>query len=406
MSEKLKKLVIIGGGTGMPEYLLPVAKKAIENADCVIASERFLKNLNIKNGELLEKIPKLLEQLPKKLEQKNIALVVSGDPLLYSLCRTIQNKYPEINLEIIPAVSSLQLLGAKFGLTMEKSAILSLHGRNCHDGTIAYTVSENPVTFFFCSEKQGAKEIAEILINYHLEDTELYIGASLSYPEQELFHGKPELFLNFKNPILCVVAVKNSNPKLIKNPVLLPDNAFLRNQSPMTKEEIRAIILSKLKLQPDFTIWDIGAGTGSISVECARFCIFGQVYAVEYKNSALEILEKNKNYFQLANLNIISGIASEQIKNLPLPNCIFIGGSGGEFAEIFKKINTLNKKIRLVISSVTLESQAEIYPILKNIPDLEITQVSISHAKNIKNYHILQQNHPILIYSCTIGENL
>ncbi|MDE6657730.1 MAG: precorrin-6Y C5,15-methyltransferase (decarboxylating) subunit CbiT, partial [Oscillospiraceae bacterium] len=232
----------------------------------------------------------------------------------------------------------------------------------------------------------------------------LFIGANLTYPEQELFQGKPELFLNFHNPALCVVAVKNASPKLVKYPVLLPDSAFLRNQTPMTKEEIRAIILTKLRLQPDFIVWDIGAGTGSISVECARFCKFGKVYAIEYKNSALEILEKNKNYFQLANLNIISGTASKMIKNLPLPDCVFIGGTGGEFLEIFRQIKNLNHKIRLVISAVTLESQAEIYPVLKNFSDLEITQVSVSHAKAIKNYHILQENHPILIYSCMIGD--
>ena len=403
MSEKLKKLIIIGGGAGMPEYLLPVAKQEIEKADCVIASERLIKNLNIKNGEVLGKIPEFLNKLPERLKQENIALLVSGDPLLYSLCRTIQKKYPAIDLEIIPAVSSLQVLGAKFGLTMENAVIVSLHGRNYSTGKIAYTVSENFLTFFLCSAKQGVKEIANILVNYDLKNTELFVGINLSYPEQELLQGKPELFLNFNHSALCVVAVKNTSPKLIKNPVLLPDSAFLRNNSPMTKEEIRAIVLNKLRLQPDFITWDIGAGTGSISVECARFCQFGQVYAIEYKNSALEILEKNKNYFQLANLIIISGKASEKIKKLPLPDCIFIGGTGGEFQEIFKQIKNLNQKIRLVISAVTLESQAEIYPVLKNFPDLEITRISISHAKAIKNYHILQENHPILIYSCTIG---
>ncbi|MDE6657735.1 MAG: precorrin-6y C5,15-methyltransferase (decarboxylating) subunit CbiE, partial [Oscillospiraceae bacterium] len=170
------KLIIIGGGTGMPEYLLPVAKKAIAEADCIIASKRFLEKLDIKHSELLDSIPEFLEKLPERLKHENIALLVSGDPLLYSLCRTIQKKYPEINLEIIPAVSSLQVLGAKFGLTMENIKILSLHGRNCYAGTIAYIISENPVTFFFCSASYGAKEIANILLNYNLKNTELFIG--------------------------------------------------------------------------------------------------------------------------------------------------------------------------------------------------------------------------------------
>ncbi|MDE5737095.1 MAG: precorrin-6y C5,15-methyltransferase (decarboxylating) subunit CbiE, partial [Oscillospiraceae bacterium] len=164
MSEKLKKLIIIGGGIGTPEYLLPVAKQEIEKADCVIASERFLKNLTIKNGEVLGKISEFLSKLPERLKHETIALIVSGDPLLYSLCRTIQKKYPAIDLEIIPAISSLQVLGARFGLTMENAVIISLHGRNYSIGKIAYTVSENFLTFFLCSAEQGVKEIANILI--------------------------------------------------------------------------------------------------------------------------------------------------------------------------------------------------------------------------------------------------
>ncbi len=396
----MKQLIIIGGGGGTKDYLLPAAKKAIATADCVIASDRILHTLQIPDGESMGKLSRFLDLLPSRLEKQSIALIVSGDPLLYSLYRTIKNKYPDLKPEIIPGVSSLQILGSAFGLTMEQAAILSLHGRECSAGKIAYAVSSHPITFFFCSEQQGVKEIAHALIAYQLTETELYFGSDLTASAQILKHGKPEQFLEIKNPALCVAAVKNPDPKPVSCPALLPDSAFLRNASPMTREEIRAVILSKLKLTPDAVIWDIGAGTGSISVECARMCPFGHVYAVEYKAAALEILQKNKNYFSLENLHICAGMASEQICALPDPECIFIGGSGGEFPELFRQIMQISKKIRLVISAVTLETQAELWPILHNLPECDIMQISVSHAKSIKNYHILQEQHPIMIYSC------
>lgn len=409
--KNLKKLIIIGGGSGDPAYLLPVAQNILcsPELDCVIAPERFrnllqdlLKNKNLKT-EILKDIPAFLEQLPERLQSEQIAVIVSGDPLFYSLCRTILARYPDLNTEIIPGIGSLQLLGTAFGLTMEDTVILSLHGREYNPGTIRMTVAEHSLTCFFCSADHGAREIAEILDK--LNNLKLYIGENLGCPEQKLYTGSPEEFRDFRNPKLHVVAVKNPDPRPVSRPALLPDDAFLRNQSPMTKEEVRAVILSKLRLQPAHVVWDIGAGTGSISVECARFCPSGRVCAVEYKPEALEILEQNRQYFNLQNLEIIAGKAPDVLGDLPLPDRVFIGGTEGGFRDILgilKNLKILNHNIRLVASAVTLESQAEIYELLKDFPDLEITQISVAHAKPIKHYHVLQGNHPVMIYSCTL----
>ena len=123
------ELILAGGGSGTADYLLPAAKKALESADCVIASERFLSLLEVKKARPMGNISRLLQELPELLETERIGIVVSGDPLLYSLCRTIQNRYPELEMQVIPGVGSLQLLGAAFGLTMEQAEIRSIHGR-------------------------------------------------------------------------------------------------------------------------------------------------------------------------------------------------------------------------------------------------------------------------------------
>lgn len=172
----------------------------------------------------------------------------------------------------------------------------------------------------------------------------------------------------------------------------------------MTKEEVRAVVLSKLRLKPDAVVWDLGAGTGSVSIECARMCPFGTVYAVEYKPAALEILEKNKAFLQTENLQIIPGRAEEQIGSLPVPDCVFLGGSDGAAPELIEHLCQLKQPVRLVASAVTLETQAELFPLLQKLPQFEVIQLAVSCGRPVGNYHILESNHSVLLFSCMTKE--
>jgi precorrin-6Y C5,15-methyltransferase (decarboxylating) len=371
----------------------------LEQADCIVAAKRFLPLVSAKRKIRIRSISALLSDLPSMLEQESVGLIVSGDPLLYSLYRTIATRYPDLPVQLLPGVGSLQILGAAFGLTMEDAAIRSIHGRTCTDGTIARTVAEHPVTFFFCAKEQGPREIAKALHAYHLDDTELFVGANLTAPDERLYRGTPEVLAEQENPELCVTAVRNAHPNPTCRPALLPDRAFLRNESPMTKEEVRAVILMKLQLKPDAVVWDLGAGTGSISIECARICVYGTVCAVEYQKAALDILHQNKAYFQTGNLRIVAGRALEQLATLPLPDCIFIGGSDRELPALLRAITALPRSIRLVVSAVTLETQAEAYAGMQHLPEFDAIQLSVSHAKPVGRYRVLEGNHPVMLFS-------
>lgn len=402
----MHELILAGGGSGNPDYLLPAAKKAVEQADYVIASTRFLSLFQVRHPIPLKQVSETLHQLPTLLEQGSVAVVVSGDPLLYSLCATIQKNFPEIPMQILPGIGSLQILGAAFGITMEQAAILSMHGREWSAGRIAHTVSSHAAVFFFCDKKAGPRELAQALLSYGVSDVEICVGANLTYPDQQLFSGSPKEIAVLENPPFCVAAVKNPYPKTLIPPALLPDSAFLRNESPMTKEEVRAVVLSKLQPRPDSIVWDIGAGTGSISVECARFCPFGAVYALEKKAAALEILAKNRVLFQLQNLHIVPGNAAEQTGDLPLPDRIFIGGSGTELPQLVEQILSLPRSIRLVMTAVTLETQNMAFPLLKHLPAFQAVQLSVSHSRQIGGYQVLESNHPVMIYACNTNTNL
>ena len=182
----------------------------------------------------------------------------------------------------------------------------------------------------------------------------------------------------------------------------IPDEAFIRGKVPMTKEEVRSISLSKLQLTRNSVIYDVGAGTGSVSVEMAMQAVEGQVYAIEKKPEAVELLYKNKEKFAADNLAIIEGLAPEACVDLPVPTHAFIGGSSGNMKEILELLLSKNPKIRVVINCIALESVGEAMNCLKELPleQVDIAQVQVAKGKKAGSYHLMMGQNPVYVISC------
>lgn len=408
----MTRLTIIGIGPGSAEYFMPAARNRMRRAHTVIAAKRILPMLREVCGAVeteflpMGKIKDTLEMIDGLLrEEKEVALIVSGDPLMYSLYKTILNQ--EISagweMEVIPGIGSMQMLGAAFGESMEDARLVSVHGRSRTPGSLALCVTENPKVFFLCSKEQGPAWLSQIMLDYHLDDVEVFAGANLSYEDQILESGSPAEMVEKKFPSLCVAMIKNPNPRPVTRSCCLSDEDFERGRTPMTKEEIRVLILHKMKIHPDDVIWDIGAGTGSVSVECARQAPFGQVHSVERDETAVHLIEKNRDKFELDNLFIYQGDAAERTADLPAPDKVFIGGSGGKLGEIMKNIAAFDREIRVTVSAVTLETIAEAGEILENYDaDYDVIQATVGRGRKIGSYHIMDTNNPVMIFTATI----
>jgi len=187
----------------------------------------------------------------------------------------------------------------------------------------------------------------------------------------------------------------------------MPDQVFLRDKAPMTKEEIRSISLSKLRLQEASVVYDIGAGTGSVSIEIAKMSSQGSVYAIEKNPEAAALLYQNKQKFAVDHLTIIEGLAPEACENLPVLTHAFIGGSSGNLKEIMQMLLKKNSNVRIVINCITLETVAEALDCLKTLPvtDTDIVQIAAGKAKEIGAYHMMMGQNPIYIISCQGGTN-
>lgn len=332
-------------------------------------------------------------------------MAVSGDPLMYSLYRTICNDPISEGWEVdlIPGVGSLQMLGAAFGETMEEALIISVHGRAKTAGSIALAVAENPKVFFLCSKEQGPAWLSQIMLDYQMDHVTVCAGANLSYEDELLESGTPEEMVQKEFPSLCVAMIKNPEPHQIVRPCFLSDEDFERDKTPMTKEEIRVLILHKMKLHPDDVVWDIGAGTGSVSIECARQVPFGTVHSVERNETAVKLIYKNKEKFLADNLFVYEGDAAKTACTLPEPDKVFIGGSGKELSQILETIAAFPKKIKVVISAVTIETIAEANELLgKYDADFDVIQATVGRGRKIGSYHIMDTNNPVMIFTAHI----
>ena len=179
----------------------------------------------------------------------------------------------------------------------------------------------------------------------------------------------------------------------------LADELFTRSKVPMTKQEVRSISMSKLMPKATDKIYDIGAGTGSCSVELALLANKGQVWAFERNPEAVALIHKNKDLFGIENLEVIAGEALENIKNMPAPDCVFVGGSGGDLCEMLDIIYAKNSDCHVVINAITIETLAEVADYYKKHQDysLEIVNVCVARSRKLGSYNLMMAQNPVYV---------
>lgn len=175
----------------------------------------------------------------------------------------------------------------------------------------------------------------------------LYVGENLSYENEKIFVKPASELTEYKGDPLSVICAVNENAGTHLETHGIRDEEFIRGKAPMTKEEVRTVSLSKLRLTADSVCYDVGAGTGSLSIEMALRAHQGQVWAIEKKEDAVELIHRNKVKFAADNLEIVEGLAPEALKDLPTPTHAFIGGSSGNLKEIVKLLLEKNPQVRL-----------------------------------------------------------
>lgn len=416
------EICLAGIGMGSKDGQTQEVQHAIETADILLGAERMIERYSAKIEKrpyyMTEQILPYLEQLQKNglTAQKGplrVTVLFSGDTGFYSGCRKLYVALQEAvaagalnaGVRILPGISSVATLAARVGESYEDAAILSMHGKKLN--RLSTTVESHEKVFLLTSGSEDIRKIGHLLAEAGLTDCEVTVGYQMSYPEENI---------RLLTPGMCEeITEEGLYTCLIRNPHWQPerlthgrsDTCFLRDaKTPMTKEEVREVSICKLHLTQNAVVYDIGSGTGSVAIEIAGVPGEVQVYAIERKPEAVELLRKNREQFHMDNIQIIEAPAPEGLEELPVPTHAFIGGSGGRLLDILQVLYRKNPHMRIVINAISMETIAELKEVLDTFPveEEEILQMQVSRVKKLGGYHLPQAENPVWICSFTFRE--
>ena len=385
---------VIIAGTGMEQGMSMTvgAKNAAENADILIGAKRILEGFgNLHKECFCSYDPREIAGFIAENEDKKITVLMSGDCGFFSGAKGLTRELDRLNIkyDIIPGIALPVYLCAKLGIGWEKIRFVSLHGASA---SIVREVSSNEYVFVLLGNENDCGAVCRKLSDYGRGGVKVIIGERLGYPDEKITDGTAEeLSDKFTSKLSSMLIINSNYEKYLRSGI--PDDEFIRGKAPMTKAEIRCSAVSKLCIGEADICWDIGSGTGSVSVEMALRCPRGTVYAVERDKESAELSEKNFRKFGCDNIMSVFGNAEECLDKLPAPDCVFIGGSRGRLKDIVGMILKKNPHARIVMTAVTLETLHE----SECLGDREITELSAAHTFRAGEYTMLRGENPVFI---------
>ena len=421
-------LQVIGIGPGRPEWLPPAISELVKNCEILIGGSRALElfpdfagRRYTLSGNLASSVEVIRSAL---LEKKMVGVLVSGDPGFFSFLPRLKREFPEERIDVHPGISSLQFAFARAELPWQEATFASVHGREL---SVLPQVITHPTAVLTGGENTPQK-IAQLYLDRGSNPI-ISIGNALAYPEEfwatmDAMQLAQETTL-LKNAIVILhpaggqdsdpsfnqagnqhpQSLKYSTKKAPGSRLGIPDEEFLRGKVPMTKSEIRVQVLAKAQISKQDCVVDIGAGTGSISIEAAGLASEGVVYAIEHNPEAQELILANQHKFDVSNLRLIRGAAPNVFPELPPVDVCIIGGSNGRLAEILKTL-PLVEGGRIVITAVTIETVAQGLKFLTdfNYQDIDTVSIQAVRWKAVQDLHMAQALNPIFIISARKGE--
>ena len=400
-----RKVTLVGIGIGTPEGMTVEAAQVIEKADLLVGADRMLAAAADKHKPTFSayeprKIGDYLELHP---EYQRIVVLLSGDIGFYSGAKRLYEELEQRDFEVdaLCGISSVVYFCGKLRTAWEDVCLLSTHGRSAN---LVGAVKSHHKTFTLLGKGESVHVLCQELMEYGLAHVTVHIGIQLGYEDEKILSGTPEELLKQSIDGLCVALIENETP-FSGIRACVDDEEFSRGKAPMTKSEIRSLSVAKLQLPKDAVVYDVGAGTGSVTIELALAAVDGCIYAIERNQEACDLIEENKRKFGTPNIQVVHGLAPEAMEDLPAPTHAFIGGSAGNLKEIITCLLGKNPLIRLVINTVTLETMAEVSECLKalNLIEEETICVNVSRAKKLGAYHLMMGQNPIYIVTCRGG---
>ena len=364
MCKREKTVYLLGIGMGSQSGFTGEVREALLKCGCIIGAARMVQSAldgiskaggqEGKQEEVLKEtfIEYRAEAIARFVKEHRtctvFAVVLSGDSGFYSGAKNLVRELKGVRVKLLPGISTVSYLAARLGTSWEDAKVVSLHGQKAN---FIYEITHHEKTFLLLGTKGQGRTLCEKLKQYALTDVQVTIGRNLSYAE---------------------------------------------------------VCLAKLRLAAGAVLYDIGAGTGSISVEAALSGPDIRVYAIEKKPEAVQLLEENKRKFAADWMEIVQGTAPEAMEELETPSHIFIGGSSGNLKEILYKARAKNPRVRIVMTAISLETVKEAMEAMEEglLPSAEIVQIAVAKSRKLGNFHMMMGENPVYVISAGGEEDL
>lgn len=413
----MRKVTIIGAGPGNPDLLSRAALDAIDIADVVIGAHRALAGIDVPPDVVrceLVKTADIVAALTDAASWQRAVVVMTGDVGLFSGARRLVEALSgnaQVDVRVIPGISSASYLAARLARPWQDWRFASAHGVACDIVAEAERAGE---LFLVTSGGEDPSRLSGELVQAGFGDARVTVAERLSYPDERItcataseiagqtFDDLNVMLIDFAggagSPAGASRAASSRWPYASSG---IPDELFIRGDVPMTKQEVRAVALAKLRITATDTVWDVGAGTGSVSIEAALVARAGSVWAVERNAAGVRLIRENADAFGCGNVHAVPGVAPEALVKLPVPDAVFVGGSAGELPSIVEAALEKNSQVRLCVPCVTVETLTEACALLSGsrFKGFEACQVSAARAEAVGSHHLMKAQNPVFLVS-------
>jgi precorrin-6Y C5,15-methyltransferase (decarboxylating) len=407
-----KRIAIIGIGDDGPAGLTAAALARIRKAGVLAGGERHLAFFPDFRGEkmvLKSPLSRCAQALAEATERTSVVVLASGDPLFYGIGSYLVQRLGRERIDILPHVSSVQLAFARMGESWQDAAVISLHGRPIRG--LAQALNRVDKAALFTDDTNSPAAIARYLLSFEMTEYEAFVCENLGGDDERCGWYKIEELADREFSPLNIVILKR-DPAAASPPVPLgiDDEAFFQRKPDrglITKREVRVLSLAELALRPGNVMWDIGACTGSVSIEAILRTPDLRVYAIEKNAEDLVHLRANQVKFR-TDFVAVHGRAPDHLETFEDPDAVFIGGSGGELPELIQVCAArLRPGGRIVINAATVETLHTAQQTLKDLGfAVSITLVQVARSRPILNLTRFEGMNPVYIVTARRTEEV
>ena len=399
----MKPVFVIGMGL-TPDDLTAKHLEIVKDADVLVGGKRHLeyfRDHTADKKEISKDLKGVIRYIESKAGMENIVILASGDPLFFGIGSLLIESIGPENVTIYPNISTVAAAFSRIKEPWNDASVVSLHGRDSERELLNIIASKDKIAVYTDPEKNPAW-IAKLLIKKNIIDFNICVFEKLGTSSERIkWHTiKQTARMKFSEPNLVVLKRIKCQPEKKCNKFLgMPDKCYEHDKGLITKAEIRAVTISKLRILPEHILWDLGAGSGSIAIEASILANKGMVIALEQKKERVKQIDNNRKRFGATNMKIIKATLPKGLEKLPEPDRIFIGGGGQNLKKIIiAAAGYLKHDGIIVINTILIPSIETALETLKQLGfKTDIVQVQISRSKEMPRGEMLGAENPVWI---------